>query len=134
MTGNFKYPLKQGVSKGVFNIYQSRTGAIILVMANNYIILSKEQVEQLHLPLYELELFNPDSYNEYYNAYHEYRKQNEPTIKDVIDYIEKDADIAMPICELIHDDGTHFTKKEYGKVLLKYLVKELRNHFKTGEL
>tara|TARA_R110002167_G_scaffold11043_4_gene49345 strand:+ start:293 stop:595 length:303 start_codon:yes stop_codon:yes gene_type:complete len=48
---------------------------------------------------------------------------------DVIDYIENDAEIAMPINELMHEDGRHLTKKEYGKVLLKYLVKELREHY-----
>ena len=48
---------------------------------------------------------------------------------DVIDYIENDAEIAIPIDELMHEDGRHLTKKEYGKVLLKYLVKELREHY-----
>ena len=48
---------------------------------------------------------------------------------DVIDYIENDAEIAMPIDELMHEDGRHLSKKEYGKVLLKYLVKELREHY-----
>ena len=47
----------------------------------------------------------------------------------LIDYIENDAEIAMPINELMHEDGRHLTKKEYGKVLLKYLVKELREHY-----
>lgn len=47
----------------------------------------------------------------------------------IIDYIENDAEIAMPINELMHDDGRHLTKKEYGKVLLKYLVLELRKHY-----
>jgi len=45
--------------------------------------------------------------------------------RDMIDYIENDAEIAMPIDVLMHKDGSHLTKKEYGKVLLKYLVKEL---------
>jgi hypothetical protein len=44
----------------------------------------------------------------------------------LIDYIENNAEIAMPINELMHEDGRHLSKKEYGKVLLKYLVKELR--------
>ncbi len=48
---------------------------------------------------------------------------------ELIDYIENDAEIAMPINELMHEDGRHLTKKEYGKVLLKYLVKELREHY-----
>jgi len=47
----------------------------------------------------------------------------------LIDYIENDAEIAMPIDEFFNEDGTHITKKQYGKVLLKYLVKELREHY-----
>jgi hypothetical protein len=47
----------------------------------------------------------------------------------LIDYIETEAEIAMPIDELMNDDGSHITKKQYGKVLLKYLVKELREHY-----
>ena len=46
-----------------------------------------------------------------------------------IDYSENDAEIAMPINSLMNEDGTHLTKKEYGKVLLRYLVKELREHY-----
>lgn len=47
----------------------------------------------------------------------------------LIDYIENEAEIAMPINELMHEEGRHLTKKEYGEVLLKYLVKELRARF-----
>lgn len=47
----------------------------------------------------------------------------------LIDYIENDAEIAIPIDEFFNDDGTNITKKQYGKVLLKYLVKELREHY-----
>lgn len=55
---------------------------------------------------------------------------SKPMLAEVlINYIENDAEIAMPINELIHEDGTHLTKKEYGKVLLKYLCIELREHF-----
>jgi len=49
--------------------------------------------------------------------------------KDVINYVEFDAAIAMPIDELMGEDGRRLTKKEYGKVLLKYLVIELKAHF-----
>ena len=53
-----------------------------------------------------------------------------PMLAEVlISYIENDAEIAMPVNELIKEDGTHLTKKEYGKVLLKYLCIELREHF-----
>lgn len=50
--------------------------------------------------------------------------------EQIIKYIENDAEIAMPINELMHEDGRHLTKKEYGHVLLKYLVIELREHFR----
>lgn len=49
--------------------------------------------------------------------------------EQIISYIENDAEIAMPINELTHESGRSLTKKEYGHVLLKYLVKELREHF-----
>ncbi|MFL1896757.1 hypothetical protein ACJRPK_13710 [Aquimarina sp. 2-A2] len=48
---------------------------------------------------------------------------------EVIRYIENDAEIAMPVNELMHEDGRHLTKKEYGDVLLKYLIQELRERF-----
>ena len=51
------------------------------------------------------------------------------SVSELIDYIENDAEIAMPISELIGRDGTHITKKKYGKVLLKYLVIELRQRY-----
>ena len=50
--------------------------------------------------------------------------------EQIINYIENDAEIAMPINELMHEDGRHLTKKEYGHVLLKYIVIELREHFR----
>ena len=48
---------------------------------------------------------------------------------EVIKYIENDAEIAMPVNELMHEDGRHLSKKEYGHVLLKYLIVELRERF-----
>jgi len=56
-------------------------------------------------------------------------KATEKLLNDIIYYIENDSEIAMPINELMHEDGTHLTKKEYGKVLLKYLAIELREKF-----
>lgn len=47
--------------------------------------------------------------------------------KEIIDYIEQ-AEIGMPIEELF-PNGKHITKREYGKVLIKYLVKDLRKKF-----
>lgn len=50
--------------------------------------------------------------------------------EQIINYIENEAEIAMPANELMHESGRHLTKKEYGEVLLKYLVIELREHFR----
>lgn len=49
---------------------------------------------------------------------------------EIINYIENEAEIAIPINELMHEEGRHLTKKEYGHVLLKFLVKELREHYR----
>lgn len=51
------------------------------------------------------------------------------TVQDVINYIENDAEIAIPISEFFDITGSHITKKEYGKILIKHLVKELRSKF-----
>ena len=50
--------------------------------------------------------------------------------EQIINYIENEAEIAMPVNELMHESGRHLSKKEYGHVLLKYLVIELREHFR----
>lgn len=47
----------------------------------------------------------------------------------LIDYIETEAEVLIPIEEMFNKDGTHITKKEYGKVVIKYLAKELREHY-----
>ena len=51
------------------------------------------------------------------------------SITALIDYIENHAEIPIPIDEMFNEDGNHITKKEYGKVLLKHLVEELRCKF-----
>ena len=49
--------------------------------------------------------------------------------EDVIKYIENDAEIAIPIDRFFDALGNHITKKEYGKILLEILCKELREHY-----
>lgn len=49
------------------------------------------------------------------------------TAIDVINYIENDCEIAIPISMFFDKDGNSITKKEYGKILLEYLVVELRS-------
>lgn len=56
-------------------------------------------------------------------------KVSELSIYEIIKYIENDAEIAIPLNELMHEDGRHLTKKEYGDVLLKYLILELKERF-----
>jgi hypothetical protein len=48
---------------------------------------------------------------------------------DVIEYIENRAEIAIPVERSFDVLGNHITKKEYGKILLEILCKELRTHF-----
>jgi len=55
------------------------------------------------------------------------------TAIDVINYIENEAEIAIPINRLFDNDGNSITKKEYGKILLEYLVIELRSKLTQPE-
>lgn len=57
--------------------------------------------------------------------------QNDVNIvrEEIINYIENDAEIMIPIELLFNSDGSHITKTEYGKVVLEILCAELREHF-----
>lgn len=57
--------------------------------------------------------------------------QNDVNIvrEEIISYIENDAEIMIPIERFFNPDGSHITKKEYGKVVLEILCVELREHF-----
>jgi len=50
------------------------------------------------------------------------------TIEEIIRYIEN-AEIAMPIGYMFNDHRDHITKKEYGKVLIHALCKDLKKEF-----
>jgi len=50
---------------------------------------------------------------------------------DLIEYIENDAEVAIPIDEYFDKNGNHITKKRYGLVFTKYLCKELKDMFLT---
>lgn len=50
-------------------------------------------------------------------------------IEKVIDYIENDSEVAVPIDRFFNDDGTHITKQKYGRIVLEILVQELRDKF-----
>jgi hypothetical protein len=49
--------------------------------------------------------------------------------EDIIKYIENDAEIAMPMDELMHPNGTHLTKKTVWSCIVKIFVKELRERY-----
>jgi hypothetical protein len=55
-------------------------------------------------------------------------KELEGGVSEVIDSIE-DANIMIPIEEFFNEDKTHITKNQYGKVLLKYLILELKEKY-----
>ena len=48
---------------------------------------------------------------------------------EIIDYIENDAEIMIPMDKLSNPDGSGITKREYGLILLEILCDELREHF-----
>lgn len=50
------------------------------------------------------------------------------TIDEVISYIQ-DTELPIPIEKFFNPDGTHITKKQYGKVLLEQLCEELKTKF-----
>jgi hypothetical protein len=64
--GKFEY--KAGVStfKGAFNIYQARSGAIILLMGTSISALNYSQINDLNIDCYELDNFNHDDFKKYY--------------------------------------------------------------------
>ena len=63
----FAYETPFGNVKGYFNIYQSRSGHIRLMMGNVTTILTKQQVTDLGIDLYSLEDFDHDSFQSIYN-------------------------------------------------------------------
>ena len=68
MKNQFNYSPKEGtILKGYFNIYQAKNGSIHMIMGNNHTRLAKEQIEELHIDLYEFEEFDHDGYLKYYN-------------------------------------------------------------------
>jgi len=47
----------------------------------------------------------------------------------MIQYIESEAEILIPMYELSNKDGSRITKHQYGLVMIKYLCEELREKF-----
>ena len=68
MNGKYEYyPNHKTKCRGPFNIYQARSGGIILLMGIKFIYLNKNQVEELNINAYELEDFDHNAYLNYYN-------------------------------------------------------------------
>ena len=64
--GKYNYKHKETTFKGDFNIYQARSGAIMLLMAKIAVPLTFEQVDKLPIDCYALEDFDPESFHQYY--------------------------------------------------------------------
>lgn len=50
------------------------------------------------------------------------------TIDEIVEMIEN-AHILIPIEAMFHEDGSHITKKEYGKILIGELIRELKEKY-----
>ena len=66
--GEYKYESGNSTFKGSFNIYQAKSGAIMLVMGRNYMPLTHQQVNDLSINCYELEDFNYSDIKNHYKG------------------------------------------------------------------
>ena len=64
--GKFEYQSGDTKFKGDFNIYQARSGAIMLLMGSKVSALSYSQINELDIDCYELEDFNHNDFVNYY--------------------------------------------------------------------
>jgi len=64
--GKFEYQSGDSKFKGDFNIYQARSGAIMLLMGSKVSELSYSQINDLDIDCYELKDFNHDDFLKYY--------------------------------------------------------------------
>ena len=64
--GKFEYQSGDTKFKGAFNIYQARSGAIMLLMGSKFTELSYSQISELDIDCYNLEDFNHDDFVNYY--------------------------------------------------------------------
>ena len=64
--GKFEYQSGDTKFKGAFDIYQARSGAIMLLMGSKVSALSYSQISELDIDCYNLEDFNPDDFVNYY--------------------------------------------------------------------
>ena len=64
--GKFEYQSGDTKFKGAFDIYQARSGAIILLMGSKFTALSYSQISELDIDCYNLKDFNHDDFVKYY--------------------------------------------------------------------
>ena len=64
--GKFEYQSGDTKFKGAFDIYQARSGAIMLLMGSKFTELSYSQINELDINCYELIDFNHDDFVNYY--------------------------------------------------------------------
>ena len=64
--GKFEYQSGETTFKGAFNIYQAKSGAIMLLMGTKYTALTYCQINDLNIDCYELSEFNHDDFEHYY--------------------------------------------------------------------
>jgi hypothetical protein len=67
MENYYQYLIKEGRCTGEFKIYQGRSGALILGMAGRLTALSRQQIEDLNIAVYELIDFDFDAFQAHYN-------------------------------------------------------------------
>jgi hypothetical protein len=65
--GKFEYVSGDTKFKGLFNVYQAKSGAIIVVMGTKCTALTFAQVNDLSINCYALADFNQDNFCKYYN-------------------------------------------------------------------
>ena len=66
-TNNYSYKVNDGRRHGAFNIYQAKTGAIMLLMANSYTPLTLKQVNDLTINVFNLIDFEYEDFKKFYN-------------------------------------------------------------------
>jgi len=66
-TNYFSYATKEGHNSGLFNIYQSKNGGIILSLNNVHTTLRYRQIQELSLYVYALIDFDIESFCRFYH-------------------------------------------------------------------
>ena len=66
-TNQYAYEVEDGHVKGYFDIYQSKSGHIRLLMGNATTALTKQQIADLGIDVYSLKYFDHDSFQFAYN-------------------------------------------------------------------